>query len=95
MAQISQKLLGDPWSLANGLNTLAATNELQIVKKTSSSGTFIIVSEDAASTGQIAVVIAGDPQKLSDEINAIIAIPAIVEIVEPTFSASHYVVVYK
>jgi hypothetical protein len=95
MAQISQKLLGDPWTLANGLNTLATTSEIQIVKKTTSSGTFIIVSDNAAPSGQIAVVIAGDPQKLSDEINAIIAIPAIVEIVEPTFSSSHYVVVYK
>lgn len=95
MAQISQNLLGDPWTLVNGLNTLAATNELQIVKKTTSSGTFLIVSDNAAPTGQTVVVITGDPQKLSDEINAIIALPATVEIVEPTFSAAHYVVVYK
>jgi hypothetical protein len=95
MAQVTQKLIGDPWTLASTLTTLAATNELQIIKKTTSAGSFIVVSDDAASTSQVVVVIAGDPQKLADEINAIIALPATVEIVEPTFSAAHYIVVYK
>ena len=94
MAQVTRVIQADPWTLASTLTTLAATEELQIITKTGSAGKFLVISDDAASTGQTAVVIAGDPQKLSDEIAAIIALPATVDIVTPTFSASHYVVVY-
>lgn len=95
MAQVTRVIQADPWTFAASLNTLAATEQIQIIEKTASAGKFLVISDNAAPTGQTAVVISGDPQKLSDEINAIIALPATVEIVTPTFSAAHYVVVYS
>lgn len=95
MAQVSSVIQADPNTFADELNTLAATNEIQIITKTKSAGKFLVISDDAASTGQVAVVISGDPQKLADDIADIIALPATVEIVSETFSAAHYIVVYK
>ena len=87
--QVTTTVLGDPWKLADDLNSLAAANEIQIVKKTVSSGTFVVVYDNTAPTGQTAVVIAGCPQTLVNELNAISALPATVEIVEQTFSSAH------
>jgi nitrate reductase NapAB chaperone NapD len=95
MAQVSRVIQADPNTLASELNTLAATEEIQIITKTKSAGKFIVISDDAAPTGQAAVVVAGDPQKLVDELTSLIALPATIYVVASTFSAAHYVVVYK
>lgn len=93
MAQVTTVIQADPTSFAAALNTLAAANEIQIISKTGSSGKFLVVYDNAGTTGQVASVIAGDPDKLSSDIAALIALPSTVEIVTQTFSASHYVVV--
>ena len=95
MAQIAQVIAGDPWKLASDLNTLALTNEIQIISKTYSNGKFIVNSDDAAPVGQTAVVLVGDPQTLVDQMNAIIALPATIDEVSDTFSSAPYVVVYR
>jgi len=87
MAQATRVISGDPASVAAQLNTLAATEELLIIEKTFSAGDYIVVSDDTAGTGQNAIVLKGDP-------NSIAALmPAAVDIVCPTFSASQYLVV--
>lgn len=94
MAQVSSVIQADPNSLAAALNTLAATDEIQIIQKTTSAGKFVVVSDDAAPTGQVAVVIAGDPEKLASEIQDLIDASNTINLVVQTFSAAHYVVVY-
>lgn len=95
MAQVCQVIQADPDTLAAELTTLAATNEIKLIVKTKSAGKFLVVSDDAGSTAQIISVISGDPEKLADELDAIIATPYTLEIVSETFSAAHYVAVYK
>ena len=90
MAQVSTVIQADPQSLADALDALNA--EVLIVEKTTSAGKFIVIYQ-APSTSQTFTVIAGDPEKLSDEINDIIGGGDDVTLVIPTFSASHYVVV--
>ena len=92
MAQVTRVIQADPWTFADQLNVLAATEKIQIIEKTSSAGKFIVISDDAAPTGQTAVVISGDPQKLSDEITALSATS--IDVLSATFSAAHYIVVY-
>jgi hypothetical protein len=95
MAQVASVIQADPWKLVSDLNTLAASNTIQIITKTYSSGKFIIVRENLASTGQTAVVLSGDPATLKSKIDILIAGGASIEIVSPTFSSSYYVVVYS
>ena len=92
--QVAQVIQADPWKLEDDLNTLAATEEIQVITKTYSSGKFIVVSDNAAGTGQTAVVITGDPDTLATEIATLVTGGATIQIVTPTFSAAHYVVVY-
>jgi len=95
MAQVSQVILGDPWLLKSTLTTLASTNELEIVQKTYSAGSFIVVSDDAAPAGQTVEVIAGDSATLSAAINTLIGLGNTIDLVCQTFSAAHYIVVYR
>lgn len=95
MAQVCQVIQADPDTLAAELNTLASTNEIIHVVKTKSAGKFLVISDDAGSTSQIASVITGDPDKLVDDLDAIIATPYTIDLVVETFSAAHYVAVYK
>jgi hypothetical protein len=92
MAQTCTVIQADPWTLATQLASLART--IQIVEKTSSAGKFLIVS-DTPATSQIFLVITGDPAKLASSIQTLIGTGKIIDIIIPTFSASHYVVVYR
>lgn len=92
MAQQSLVIQADPWTLATELSALPTG--AKIVEKTSSSGKFIVVIDDAI-TGQSHDVIAGDPDALTAAINVLIAGGASIDFVAPTFSASHYVVGYR
>jgi hypothetical protein len=93
--QVTQTSKGDPATLAAILNTLAATNEVQIVTKSRSAGSFIIVSDNAAPTGQTAEVLKGDPATISTLLAALIGGGATIEILVTTFSGGYYVVVYS
>jgi len=92
MAQTCRVIQADPNTLAAELTAL--NEDVTVVEKTSSAGKFIVVSE-APSSGQTFVVIAGDPDTLSGGVNALITGGANIDLIVPTFSASHYVVVYK
>jgi hypothetical protein len=87
MAQVARVIQGDPAAVASQLNTLAATESIKIVEKTFSAGDYIVVSDNAAGTGQTVVVLKGDPAAVAA------AMPATVNVVCPTFSASQYIVV--
>ena len=91
MAQVSQVIQADPTSLAAAL--LALNKKVLIVEKTSSAGKFLVISE-APAIGQLFVVIAGDPDKLANSIAALVAGGKTIQVIIPTFSASHYIVVY-
>jgi hypothetical protein len=91
MAQNCTIIQADPWSLADAL--FALSEEVLIVEKTSSSGKFLVISQ-APSTGQIFNVVVGDPEKISNEVNTILG-SFDVDLIIPTFSASHYIVVSK
>lgn len=95
MAQVSSVIQGDPWKLASDLNTLAASNAIQIISKTYSAGKFIVVRDNGGSSGQTAVVVSGDPDYVKTQIDTLIAGGAIIEIVTQTFSSAYYVVVYS
>jgi hypothetical protein len=95
MAQVSSVIQGDPWKLASDLNTLAASNFIQIISKTYSSGKFIVVRDNAGTAGQTAVVVSGDPDYVKTQIDAFIALGRSIEIVTQTFSSAYYVVVYS
>jgi len=95
MAQVSRVYQADPWKLAQDINILAATEEIQIVVKTHYAGKFIVVSDDAAGVGQAAVVIVGDPDKLSSEVQNLIDDGYTIDVAVQTFSSAHYVVVYR
>lgn len=92
MAQSCTVIQADPNSLALALSALS--QEILIVEKTSSSGKFLVLSETAP-TGQSFVVITGDPDKLASDLNALILAGNSIDLIIPTFSASHYVVVYS
>jgi hypothetical protein len=95
MAQTCTVIQADPTSLVEALVALAATEEIQLVQKTSSAGKFLVISE-APSTGQQLAVVVGDPDKLKDDINFFISIYGVsIDLVIPTFSAAHYVVIGK
>jgi hypothetical protein len=89
MAQNCTVIQADPATLA--VELAALNEEILIVQKTASAGKFIVVSQ-APSTSQTFTVVAGDPDKLASEIDTI-ALGATVNLVIPTFSAAHYVVV--
>ncbi len=93
--QISQIMTGDPASIISQLVVLAATNKVQIIQKTKSSGSYIVVSDNTAPTGQSFVVIKGDPDTVSAETTALIALGNVVEIVAESFNAAVYIVVYS
>jgi hypothetical protein len=90
MAQVSQVIQADPTSLAAAL--LALNQEVLLVEKTSSAGKFLVVSE-APSTSQTFTVITGDPDKLAASVAALVSGGDTINLIIPTFSASHYVVV--
>lgn len=90
MAQQCTVIQGDPESLKTQLIALAGT--IQVVEKTTSAGKFIVIY-DTTPLAQNFTVVTGDPQKLSSEINAIIAGGDLIDLVIPTFSSSHYLVV--
>ncbi len=91
MAQVCNVIQADPNSLAVALAALG--KEVLIVEKTSSAGKFLVISE-APSTSQTFVVIAGDPEKLASSIATLVSGGATINLITPTFSASHYVVAY-
>jgi hypothetical protein len=90
MAQLCTVIQADPQTLVTALSALAGT--IQVVEKTTSAGKFLVVYDDAASTQSI-TVISGDPDKLASSLNTIIGGGDLIELIIPTFSASHYVVV--
>lgn len=90
MARVCRVLSGDPMSVAAALDTLAATEEILIVEKTFSSGDFIVVSDNAAGTGQDVIVAKGDPATVATLLNG-----GTIDIICPTFSASQYIVVER
>lgn len=92
MAQQSLVIQADPWTLQQELTGLAVG--VKIVEKTSSSGKFIVITDDALN-GQTYEVIAGDPDALSLAVNILIGAGAIIDFIAPTFSASHYLVGYR
>lgn len=96
MAQVSRVIQADPQTLAGSLQSIAATEQIQIITKTKSAGKFIVVSDPAGILGQSVQVIVGDPQALADGITAILAGPAtVIDVVSETFSAAYYIVVYR
>jgi hypothetical protein len=90
MAQVAQVIQADPNSLAAALQAL--NREVLIVEKTSSAGKFLVVSE-SPSTSQTFTVITGDPEKLANSVAALVTSGDTINLIIPTFSASHYVVV--
>jgi len=92
MAQLCDVIQGDPWTLADQLGLY--TSGISIVEKTTSAGKFLVVS-DSTLPVQTFVVIAGDPDKLASELSDLITAGNSVDLVIPTFSASHYVVAYS
>ncbi len=90
MAQSCTVIQADPDSLALALAAL--NEEVLLVEKTVSAGKFLVVSQ-TPSTSQTFTVIAGDPDKLADEINTMIGGGSTIDLVISTFSAAHYVVV--
>lgn len=92
MAQVCDVIQADPKSLALALAALG--KNVSIVEKTSSSGKFLVVSQ-APSTSQTFLVITGDPDKLAADLTALVGAGSIINLIIPTFSASHYVVVYS
>lgn len=95
MAQVTTVMKGDPNSLKDLLNTLAATNEIQIITKTKSAGSFVVVYDDAGGIGQTVEVLRGDPYDLVNAMNALITGGADITILQSTFSAAYYLVVYS
>jgi nitrate reductase NapAB chaperone NapD len=91
MAQVCTVIQADPQSLADALTAL--NSEVLIIEKTSSAGKFLVIHQ-SPSTSQTFEVIMGDPAKLADSLQTIITGGATVNIVCPTFSASHYVIGY-
>ena len=92
--QVATVILGDPDYLASQLTTLAASYTLVSALKTKSSGSFVIIYDDAAPGGQSVEVLVGDPEKVANDINDLIGLGATIDFVSETFSAAHYVVVY-
>jgi hypothetical protein len=93
--QVSRVYQADPWKLAQDINNLAATETIQIIAKTYSNGKFVVISDNAASVSQVAVVIVGDPDKLKKDTQDLIDSGKTIDIVTQTFSSAHYVVVYR
>lgn len=91
MAQVAQVIQADPASLAIALAAL--NRQVLLVEKTSSAGKFLVVSE-APSTSQSFTVVAGDPDKLASSIATLVSGGDTINLIIPTFSASHYVVVH-
>jgi hypothetical protein len=87
MAQVARVVSGDPATVRAQLATIAATETIRIVEKTFSSGDYIVITDNAASAGQIVSVLKGDPATV------VAAMPAGIDVVCPTFSASQYLVV--
>lgn len=87
MAQVARVVTGDPATVRAQLATIAATETIKIVEKTFSSGDYIVVSDNAAGSGQVVSVLKGDPATV------VAAMPSGVDIVCPTFSASQYLVI--
>ena len=92
MAQSCTVIQADPWTLASELGSAGAG--VAIVEKTSSAGKFLVVL-DSAISGQTFEVIAGDPDKLAAELTTLVGGGSVINLIIPTFSASHYVVAYS
>lgn len=92
MAQVCSVIQADPNTLATSLAAL--NREVLLVQKTSSAGKFIVISE-APAVSQTFTVISGDPDKLASDMAAIVLGGDTIDLVIPTFSASHYVVVSR
>lgn len=93
MAQVCTVIQADPNTFKAELETLAAANEIKLITKTKSAGKFLVIYDDAGTTGQLVEVIVGDPDLLSGSLTTIAATFTI-NIVSDTFSAAHYIVVY-
>lgn len=91
MAQVCTVIQADPATLATHLAALG--EQVLIVEKTKSAGKFVVISE-SPSTSQQFEVIAGDPESLSTAIQNLIDVGVTIDLIIPTFSAAHYVVVY-
>ena len=97
MAQVTATYKGDPKTLATQLNTVAAANTLQIIQKTISAGSFTVTYDNAGPSVpvQVVEVLVGDPDALTARLNALVALGKVIQVTSNTFSASHYLVVYK
>jgi hypothetical protein len=92
MAQTCTVIQADPNTLATALAALSSG--VSIVEKTTSAGKFLVI-EDTTVASQTFVVIAGDPDKLAADLTALVSGGATIDLIIPTFSASHYVVAYS
>lgn len=92
---IAQVIKGDPNKLKSSLTTLATTNTITVICKTNSDGSFVIVSDDAASASQVIVVLIGTPTDIVNSLNVLIAAGKTIQILEKTFSGGSYIAVYK
>jgi hypothetical protein len=92
MAQTCTVIQADPWTLASELSSIGSG--VAIVEKTSSAGKFLVVL-DSAISGQTFEVITGDPDKLVSDLTALVGAGSVIDLIIPTFSASHYVVAYS
>jgi hypothetical protein len=91
MAQMCNVIQADPWTLATQLG--AYTAGVTLVEKTSSAGKFLVVVDSTLPANTYAVI-AGDPSKLALDLNTLVLAGKVIQLVIPTFSASHYVVAY-
>lgn len=92
MAQSCTIIQADPWTLASELGSIGSG--VSIVEKTSSAGKFLVIL-DSAISGQTFEVITGDPDKLASDVAALVGAGSVINLIIPTFSASHYVVAYS
>jgi hypothetical protein len=91
MAQIVRVLKGDPATVAAAIDTLANTEEIQVVQKTFSGGEYLVVSDDSAPASQFALVVRGDPATVASFIQSNTTGPKIV--LADTFNNSVYILV--
>ncbi len=92
MAQVCSVIQADPWTLATELDALA--EEILFVEKTASSAKYLVVSEAPAASQNFTVIV-GDPDKLASDLQAIIDGGDTIDLIIPTTSAAHYVVVSR
>lgn len=93
MAQIATVLKGDPQSVADALDALAASNTIEIVEKSFSNGEYIIVYEDTIGISQSVVTVKGDPTSVAGIVAGLTGASTKVLLSE-TFSFGSYILVH-